>query len=182
MNLLGNLLIAPPSMRHNFWQKSVILVTEHSDRGSIGVIVNKPTNLSNVDFSRQLGEEHDLPGMVYGGGPVNTKALTLLHSSDWLCENTLRITRDLSLSSHRDLLKLLAIGNSPRCWRLVLGLCVWNPGQLESEIEGKHGYEHNQSWLLASSDLHAIFGADGVDLWTLSIERSSSEFVQKILA
>lgn len=181
MNLTGQLLIAPPTMKDRFWHKTVVLVTENHLRGSLGIIVNKITNLSVNDFTRQLNEECMLPGHIYAGGPVNTNAMTMLHSNDWECENTLKITGDIGLSSHKDIIKILAMGSCPRYWRIMLGLCVWQPNQLESELAGKHGYDHNQSWLLASSDLETIFEGDTKYCWTQAIERSSSEFVQKIL-
>ena len=118
---------------------------------------------------------------MYGGGPVNMQALTLLHTSEWACENTMKINDEISLSSHQDLLNLIAMGNTPRQWRFILGLCAWIPNQLESEVLGRHGYDHNHSWLLASADVDSIFGLDGNDLWTNSIERSGMEFVQNLL-
>ena len=100
MNLTGQLIIAPPNIRQNFWQKSVILITENHARGSMGVIVNKRTKLSVREFSKQVYEECNIPGHMYGGGPVNMQALTLLHTSEWACENTMKINDEISLSSH----------------------------------------------------------------------------------
>ena len=79
----GTLLIAPPSVQAGVWQKSVILVTEHHERGSLGLMLNKRSNLSIKDFSTQCNIELDIPGHVYIGGPVNQKSFCMLHSNDW---------------------------------------------------------------------------------------------------
>ena len=181
MNLTGQLLIAPPSIRGNFWEKSVIFITENHERGSLGVALNKSSKVSIREFSSQSGVECDIPGKVYAGGPVNLKAMTLLHSSDWSCENTMQINEDFCISSHQDILTKLAMGDRPTHWRLIVGLCAWTPGQLEAEVKGRPPYNHNQSWLIATANYESVFGLDGRDQWTNSIECSSMEFVQKIL-
>lgn len=180
-NLKGKLLIAPPNVRGNFWAKTVILITEHSHQGSLGIVIGKKSKLTIREFMSQCGLEADVPGMIYIGGPVNVKALTMLHSAEWSCGNTLHINNELSISSSPDLLHRIAMNDRPINYRLILGLCVWSPDQLDSEINGKPPYSHDFSWLLATPNQHLIFGADGSDQWTQSIELSGSEFVQKLL-
>lgn len=179
MNFTGQLLIAPPTIR-NFWQKSVIFITENHHKGSMGVLLNRNSKNSIRDFSQQVGDPCDVPGYLYMGGPVNSKALVVLHSSDWRCNNTLEINNMFSLSSQADLIQRLAMGDRPRHWRLFLGLCAWNPSQLENEIMGKHPYTHENSWLVATPNYHNVFELDSTDQWTHCIECSSSEFVNKI--
>jgi len=181
MNFTGQLLIAPPTIRGNFWQKSVIFITENHHRGSMGVLLNRNSKNNLRDFSQQLGEAVDIPGYAYIGGPVNSKALVVLHSSDWRCNNTLEINNMFSMSSQADLLRRLAMGDRPRYWRLFLGLCAWNPQQLESEVLGKHPYSHENSWLLATPNYHNVFELDSTEQWTHCIECSGLEFVNNIL-
>ena len=52
-NFTGKLIISPPSVKGNFWQKSVILVTEDHEKGSVGIVLNKPSQTSIEDFARQ---------------------------------------------------------------------------------------------------------------------------------
>ena len=182
MNLSGKLLIAPPNVRGNFWTKTVIFLTEHHQSGSVGVVLNKPSKMSLRDFGEQCDVDLDIDGDVYIGGPVNVKALTMLHSSEWRCKNTLRINKQYSLSSSEELLGRLAMGDTPHNWRLMVGLCTWTPDQLECELQGKHPYTHNQSWLTVTPNNHLVFGLDKQDQWTTAIEQSGLEFAQKILA
>jgi putative transcriptional regulator len=182
MNLTGKLLIAPPNVRGNFWSKTVIFVTENHARGSMGLVLNKKSKMSIREFSRQCDVECDLEGYVYIGGPVNSKALTLIHSPEWTCGNTMHINNEFSISSSHDLLHRLAMGDCPNYWRLALGLCAWAPEQLENELKGAAPFNHDFSWLLATPNHTNVFALDGQDQWTQSIEQSGSEFVQNLLA
>ena len=182
MSTTGKLLIAPPNVRGNFWQRTVIFVTEDHDRGSVGLVLNKTSKMSIKEFSEQHGVESDVEGSIYVGGPVNVNALTVLHSSEWECGNTLRINNRFSLSSSSDLLYRFSIGDKPKHWRIFAGLCAWAPTQLHSEIQGVNGYNHDKSWLISSASKHLIFDLDSTEQWTAAVERSSFEFVQTVLA
>lgn len=182
MNLAGNLLIAPPAMKGNFWHKTVIMITEHHNKGSVGIVLNKRSNLSIVEFADQLGFSIDCPGFVYVGGPVNTKSLCLLHTSDWISKNTLGINEKFCLSSADDILPRLAMGDRPNFWRLFLGLSGWAPGQLVAEIKGSPPWNEQHSWCIASADEETIFGTDEKDQWCKALDRSGLEFAQNLLA
>jgi putative transcriptional regulator len=181
INLAGKLLIAPPKVRGNFWQKTVVFVTEHHSRGSIGLVLNKPSKMTIQDFALQYNLTVDIPGFLHVGGPVNSKALTMLHTAEWSCDNTLKINKDYAISSSQHLLPHLAMGNSPARWRLFVGLCGWTPGQLENELRGVPPYEHNSSWLTASPNLDLVFDQENQTQWTEAIERSGEEFAHSIL-
>ena len=182
MNLTSKLLIAPPNVRGNFWSKTVIFVTEHSSRGSIGIVINKRSKILLCEFADQIGVSTDVPGYIYVGGPTNSKALTMLHSSEWSCGNTLRINNEFSISSAGDLLERITVGDCPNSWRMFIGLSHWAPGQLELELNGTSPYNHDYSWLIASPKYNLIFGVDEQDQWTQAIEQSGVEFSQKVLA
>jgi putative transcriptional regulator len=181
MNLIGNLLIAPPSVKGNFWHKSVIMVTEHHGQGSMGVVLNKRSELSLKSFGEQLGFDLDMPGFVYQGGPVNTKNLSFLHSNEWVSTNTMRINETFSVSSAEDILPRLSMGDKPLHWRIFLGIAGWSPGQLLSEIKGESPWNHSTSWCVASADLDTVFGSDQKEQWCTALDRSGAEFAQNIL-
>lgn len=178
----GKLLIAPPAVKGNFWSKTVIFVTEDHDRGSIGFVLNRPSKMPIAEFSQQNGIESDVDGYIHIGGPVSVNAITMLHSSEWECTNTLKINDDFSLSSSPDLLKRIANDDTPHRWRLFAGLCAWSPNQLENEYKGVNGYNHDYSWLIASGNYQNVFEISLKDQWTTAIEQSGMEFVQNILA
>lgn len=181
-NLVGNLLIAPPSVKGSFWQKSVVLLTEQHIKGSVGIVLNKPSKVSISEFAKQNNSVIDLPGVIYIGGPVNAKALTLLHTSEWSCSNTMQISEELSISSSPDILTMMAMGHIPKRWRMFVGLCGWTKDQLQNELDGIPPYNKNQSWLTTSSNLDLVFEKNTQSQWAESIELAGSEFVQKWLA
>ena len=181
MNLIGNLLIAPPAVKGNFWYKTVIMVTEHHPEGSIGIVLNKRSQMSLVEFGEQLGFKIDIPGFVYLGGPVNVKSLSFLHTNDWVSKNTMKINHEFSLSSADDILPRLSMGDTPERWRLFLGVCGWSPKQLVGEIKGTYPWDHNKSWCVANSDPELVFGSDNKDQWCNALDRSGQEFAQNML-
>ena len=181
MNLLGKLLIAPPAVKKGFWHKSVIFVTEDHHQGSIGLVLNKRSQMSLVEFSEQLNVSIDLPGFVYLGGPVNPKSLSVLHSPEWSCSNTLEINEQFSLSSSADMLARLAAHDTPNYYRVFMGMAGWAPNQLKNEISGIAPYKHENSWCLATPDYDAVFGNDSADQWCSSLDLSGQEFSQSIL-
>lgn len=181
MDLAGKLLIAPPAVKGTFWYKTVILITEHHANGSMGLVLNKRSQMSVSEFSNQCHYQVDQPGYLYLGGPVNVKALSMLHSSEWACANTMRVTDHLSISSADDLLPRLADGDTPKHWRVFLGLCGWAPGQLENEMKGVAPWKHEFSWLVAKPDYGLVFDNDLKEQWTGALERSGQEFAQTLL-
>jgi putative transcriptional regulator len=182
INFTGKLLIAPPKMKTGFWYKSVIFITEDHINGSMGIILNKRSSITISDFTDQIGERLNIPGHLYIGGPVNIKALTMLHSSEWAGSNTMRIDDKFSLSSSDDLLPRLADGDAPRYFRLFLGLCGWAPTQLQEEYDGAPPRDRNASWLIANATQDLVFHHDLKDQWIQALEKSSNDFVQSIFA
>jgi putative transcriptional regulator len=157
------------------------MVTEHHGQGSMGVVLNKRSELSLKSFGEQLGFDLDMPGFVYQGGPVNTKNLSFLHSNEWVSTNTMRINETFSVSSAEDILPRLSMGDKPLHWRIFLGIAGWSPGQLLSEIKGESPWNHSTSWCVASADLDTVFGSDQKEQWCTALDRSGAEFAQNIL-
>lgn len=181
MNLIGTLLIAPPAIKGNFWYKTVLMVTENGQHGSIGLVLNKRSTLTIREFGQQLGIDLDYSGYIYQGGPVNLKSLSFLHSNDWTCKNTRILNQHCSMSSAEDILPRLSIGDCPSKWRIFLGMAGWAPGQLIGEIKGNPPWNHNNSWCTASSNSNLIFESDNKDQWVAALNHSATEFAQNIL-
>jgi putative transcriptional regulator len=182
MNLVGNLLIAPPAVKGNFWYKTVVMITEHHPHGSIGVVINKRSELTLEEFGHQVGVHLPIEGHIYLGGPVNTKSLSVLHSNEWACNNTLRINDEFCLSSDETILHRFASGDLPKQWRMFLGLCGWSPGQLLGEIKGVAPWSQQTSWCYCASNKELVFESDQKDQWCNALDRSGLEFAQAIFS
>lgn len=180
-NLVGSLLISPPAVNNGFFKESVILLTEHYANGSIGVLLNRPSKMPIKEFAKQNNVLLNVGGMVHIGGPVNVKALTMLHTNDWSCANTMRINETISISSSPEILTYMAMGKIPKQWRMFVGLCGWAQGQLQNELEGNKPLNKNLSWITAKPDLNIIFNKNDIDQWKQSIELAGSQFAQTLL-
>jgi putative transcriptional regulator len=172
----GQMLIAMPSMGDERFARSVIYVCAHSTEGAMGIVVNQPAaHISFLDLLVQLdvipaADVIQLPSQagavkVLKGGPVDTQRGFVLHSSDFVIENsTLPIDEGICLTATLDILKAIARGDGPRSAILALGYAGWAPGQLENEIQ------HN-GWLHCSADAELIFGQDTDGKYLKALEK-----------
>jgi putative transcriptional regulator len=162
INLTNHFLIAMPGMEDRTFARSVVYVCEHSERGALGLIINKPGDISMAD----LFDKVDLPlaraelGVqpVFQGGPVQTERGFVLHDPWWprACRpmNPLRVDPGGARRAGDDHLQGRAGGpvqrRGPRRVLVTLGYSAWGGGQLESEIAGN-------SWLTVDADANLIF-------------------------
>ena len=103
------------------------MLVEHNDQGSVGIILNKRSDFTLNELGQNLGIDINIPGFIYNGGPVNKDSITLLHTNDWSCSNTLRLNDTFSISSSRDALIRISNNDCPKQWRLFYGICGWAP-------------------------------------------------------
>src|SRR5258705_6196952 len=176
----GQMLIAMLTMGDERFARSVIYMCAHSSEGAMGIIVNHPAaNVSLPDLLVQLEvvgapDLIELPPGAGGvkvlkGGPVETSRGFVLHSSDFVIENsTLPIDDGVCLTATLDILKAIARGDGPRSAVLALGYAGWAPGQLESEI-------HQNGWLHCSADAELVFGKDNDGKYNKALKKIGIE-------
>lgn len=179
-NLVGQLLVAPPAQKHDFWAKTVILIIEHDHTGSVGLIINKRSDLTLLEFGNQIDINLNLPQQLYIGGPIGNRNLSMLHSSEWRCDNTLKINDQVSLSSSHRMLKRMVKGDRPRNWRILLGICAWSPGQLIAELSGPRSRSMlaDTSWCVSSCNEQLVFKKDGEQQWRSTIDQAAKDFAK----
>lgn len=161
----GNILIAQPVLNDYTFNRSVVLITDHNESGSVGFILNKPINHSVNAYVSEL--ESDLT--VYEGGPVETQNLYYLHKRPDLILNSEPITQDLYWSGEYDDVKnainLGLIDESEI--RFYLGYSGWGENQLQSEIE-------DNAWIVVEDDLDIFQDWDN-NLWKLQMKKLGGE-------
>jgi putative transcriptional regulator len=162
-NLTHHFLIAMPGLDDEAFKRSVIYVCEHSERGALGLVINKPSDIVLEDLFGKvelpLGRP-DLLGLpVFHGGPVHTDRGFVLHDplkAEGMAEDesvfasTLTIPGGLEMTTSRDVLEAMAAGAGPRRVFVSLGYASWAFGQLESELT-------ESSWLTVEADARLIF-------------------------
>lgn len=185
-----------PGLQDQAFARSVVYVCEHSERGALGLIINKPSDIllkglfEKVDLQLARPDLDSAP--VFRGGPVQTERGFVLHEaivgtlqgpplSDDDAEDiapavyasTLTIPGGLEMTTSRDVLEAMATGAGPRRVLVTLGYAAWDEGQLESELA-------ENSWLTVAADPTVIFDTPieqrydkallllGLEAWTLS--------------
>ena len=159
INLTHHFLIAMPGLEDEAFAKSVIYMCEHTERGALGLIINKPSDI-NV---QGLFDKVELPlrrtdltlNPVFQGGPVQTERGFVLHESmmpgsESVYASTMSIPGGLEMTTSKDVLEALSTGAGPRKVFVSLGYSAWGEGQLESELL-------DNSWLTVEADLSVIF-------------------------
>ena len=184
-NFTHHFLIAMPGLQDETFAKSVIYMCEHSERGALGLVINKPSDIS----VKKLFDKVELPlhrqdlteAPVFQGGPGQTERGFVLHESVVMPDNeslyasTMTIPGGLEMTTSKDVLEALSTGYGPRKVFISLGYSSWGQGQLESEIS-------DNSWLTVAADPAVIFDTPvderyakallllGLESWMLSPE------------
>jgi putative transcriptional regulator len=158
----NRLLIAMPSLLEGDFNKSVIYMCAHSEAGAMGIVINQP--LPNVAFGELLEQLSLTPSrtvmepLIHFGGPVDTGRGFVLHSNDFVREDTVHIEDGMCITGTIDILKAMAEGTGPHKSIFALGYAGWGPGQLETEIQ-------LNNWLTVPADDDIIFSPDLPGKW-----------------
>lgn len=153
-NLTNHFLLAMPSMADPNFGGAVVFIAEHSARGALGLVINRPMELDlaslfeRIDLKLEIAPLARLP--VFFGGPVQTDRGFVLHQPLGTWNSTVSISDSLGLTSSKDVLEAVAAGDGPSRLLVTLGYAGWGPGQLEDEIG------HN-AWLTVAADPDVIF-------------------------
>ncbi len=163
INLTHHFLIAMPGLQDPSFSRSVVYLCEHSARGALGLMINKPSDIrlkqlfDKVDLPLQREDLVDAP--VFQGGPVSTERGFVLHEAvfagedrpeDSVYASTMTIPGGLEMTTSKDVLEALSTGAGPRKVLVSLGYSSWGEGQLESELG-------ENSWLTVGADPAVIF-------------------------
>lgn len=159
INLTHHFLIAMPGLDDEAFARSVVYMCEHSERGALGLVINKPSDINLQGLFDKVAlplRRDDLTeSLVFQGGPVQTERGFVLHEcmlegNETVYASTMTIPGGLEMTTSKDVLEALSTGAGPRRVFVSLGYSAWGEGQLESEIS-------DNSWLTVEADLALIF-------------------------
>ena len=162
VSLENHFLIAMPMLADPNFEKTVTLICQHNDKGALGVVINRTTNLKVSEVLEQLslpGNHLNNPNMlVHFGGPVQTERGLILHDQvgDW--DSTLPVSDSLCLTTSKDILEAISENKGPKNCLLALGYAGWGDGQLEREIS-------ENAWLSGPADNDIIFHTPIEERW-----------------
>ncbi|MDW8468200.1 MAG: YqgE/AlgH family protein [Burkholderiales bacterium] len=154
IDLTYHFLIAMPNMVDPYFARTLTLVCEHSAQGALGIVVNRPLDMTlqalfeRLSLSMRNTELADAP--IYFGGPVQTDRGFVLHTPPGNWQSTLRVRDRLGLTTSRDVLEAVGRGEGPEKMLVSLGYAGWAAGQLEHELK-------QNAWLTVEAQETIIF-------------------------
>ena len=173
-DLSNQFLMAMPGMVSGELAGTVIYLCEHSPKGALGLVINRPTDLNlaglleKIDLKLEIApgqsaEQHPahLPTVFYGG-PVQTDRGFVLHSPAGDYSSSIKLGR-LALTTSRDVLEAVAHGNGPEQMFVTLGYAGWGAGQLENELT-------QNAWLTVAAQENIIFDLPPQDRYQAALK------------
>lgn len=160
----GVLLVASPSLSDPNFHQTVLLIIEHGRGGTVGLILNRPTNVLLSEVLPDFTVLKRTPYRLFAGGPVNQTQLVLLFRLTQVLPDTRQIVGEIYVGTPRVLERIMTQPRPTESFRAFAGFAGWAPGQLEHEmLEG--------AWGILPSDPFSIFDKDPATLWPDSITR-----------
>jgi putative transcriptional regulator len=167
----GVFLVAGRNMNGPLFARTVILITQYDDHGTVGLIINRPLQIPAAHALPPLSGLSLKSGMVHMGGPVAVNALQLLVRAASAPDGAEPVFGDVYLVNDSASLKSILSGNTRITRvRLYAGYAGWAPGQLEKEL--LHG-----DWYLWSADADSIFNQPAASVWDQLIGRAAAQWV-----
>lgn len=165
----GKILISEPFMIDPSFKRTIVLLCEHDNsEGTLGFILNKPTDLTINQLVEDL-PEFEAP--VFYGGPVQLNTLQFVHRAGDIIEGSIKIKDGLYWGGSFEILKLLIESGHvhPSDFRFFIGYSGWSASQLENEMKVK-------SWIVTSSKVEDIFSDEPDKLWRDTLKGMGKKF------
>ncbi|MEI6816053.1 MAG: YqgE/AlgH family protein [Bacteroidota bacterium] len=164
----GKLLVSEPFMFDQNFGRSVILLCEHTLEGTVGFILNKPTEVTVNDAIEDFPE---FDGNLYYGGPVQTNSLHFIHTLGDKIPGSLEVVKGIYWGGDFEVLKLLIDTKQIRNdqVRFYAGYSGWEPNQLKKELKEK-------TWIIADVNSQYPFAEDPLHLWRDVLKGMDEQF------
>lgn len=154
----GSFLISSPEIDSGLFFRGVVLLCEHSNAGSFGLVINKGLDIDLPPELLDLDEAINPHLSLRAGGPIQTNQMMILHSSDQIPDQTLQICHGVYLGGDIQFLQQAVANPEGPDLLLCFGYSGWNAGQLEREfLDGQ--------WFVRPATAEHIFRTDEDKLW-----------------
>ena len=155
----GKFLVAADHLHDPNFSQTVIYLVAYGQRGALGVVVNRPTNIQLASALPHLADQPHAEDVIYAGGPVGrTRMLLLVRSQTFSLGETLPITEEVSVTSSLDNLTELAATATAQFY-VYAGHAGWSPLQLDSEVA-------RGDWHIMPADPATLFDTDLKNVWS----------------
>ena len=165
----GSFLIAGPDIDAGLYFRSVLVLCEHSPAGSFGLIINKPLEIELPEEVLNVKEFRNPNVRICSGGPIQSNQMMLLHSSDQIPHQTLKLCDNLYLGGDLQFLQEAVSDPNGPSVRLCFGYSGWGPGQLEREFL-------NGGWFLHPGSARHIFETSPPKAWQTILREMGGKY------
>jgi putative transcriptional regulator len=164
----GRILISEPFLIDYYFKRSVVLLAEHNDEGSFGLIINKPVDMHLSDILQDF-PEFDAP--IYLGGPVKTENLYFIHTKGNLIDESMKILEGLYWGGDIEHVKeLITIGKiRPDEIKFFVGYSGWVAKQLDGELA-------KNSWLVSNIKANQVMDTNSEKMWDDVIKKLGRDY------
>lgn len=164
----GILLIANAELKDQNFRRTVVLLCEHNDGGTFGLILNRPLELGMIDVIDDYTGEN-LP--LYWGGPVQPNTIHVLHRYGNLVSDCTEVADGVYWGGDYEQIKSLLDTRQvdPKGFKFFLGYSGWGEEQLEDEMKGR-------SWYLFPGDAHTVFEEDAERMWSRVLRKKGGDY------
>lgn len=165
----GSLLISEPFLPDPNFERTVVLLCEHNEDGSVGFVLNKPSILK---FDEAVEEVSDFSPTLYVGGPVQQDTLHFIHRTPDDLEGSIQVTDEIFWGGNYE--QLITMINTkviaPEDFKFFLGYSGWAPGQLDEELKQK-------SWIVINNaTAEEVFDIEPTILWKQVLNSLGGKF------
>jgi len=174
MNSENHILIAMPRLEDPLFAKTVVYMCDHTKKGAMGMIVNRPLDVKLGDLLDQLSinpsADCNTDIALYFGGPVLPQCGFVLHRGmPW--DHSIEVDHDFHVTTSQDILHAIAANEGPEQFLIALGYSGWDPGQLENEMK-------ENIWLNAPVAQSLLFDVAPEKRWETSVQTFGIELAQ----
>jgi len=163
----GKLLISAPFLT-DFFKRTVIYLTEHNEKGSVGFILNKPLN---IKLNKTIDDFPEFDAPVILGGPVQTELVNFIHRCGNILEDSIFVDDNISWGGNFEQLKDLISNKTlnPEDFRFFLGYSGWGESQLDNEMK-------SNSWIVTEENTDFIFTVEFDNMWNRALKNLGGKY------
>lgn len=169
---VGRILISEPFLSDMYFQRSVVLMVDHSSDGSFGIILNKPVESFVCDI---VDGFHGIKSKIFLGGPVRSDALFFIHRLGRKIRGSVIIYNDIAwggdVGQVKEMIKKGEI--KEKDIRFFLGYSGWTKNQLDDELK------HN-SWVVSDKKIDTVIDVEPENMWEYSLKQLSGNYKEWI--
>jgi len=168
----GMFLVARRELDGPHFGQSVVYLVEHGDDGSLGLIVNRSSDISLTEAVPDIEDKQEPAHTLYYGGPVGLPMILMLVRSESATKGMAHVADNVYISADRRVLDEVLAAKKPASEvRFYIGHSGWAAGQLDFELE-------RGSWHVVAADTDAIFSGETDSLWNRLIEQLEPRGIQ----